>query len=64
MVIAVICLSGCGDGDPKSETKPTAGNGKLQFRANGEDFVRQGFVSKDRWQISFDRVQKSNSCAS
>ncbi|NEN96936.1 MAG: DUF4382 domain-containing protein [Moorea sp. SIO1F2] len=56
MVIAVICLSGCSDGKPKSETKPTAGNGKLQFRANGEDFVRQGFISKDSWQISFDRV--------
>ena len=24
--------------------------------ANGEDFVRQGFVSKDGWRISFDHV--------
>ena len=24
--------------------------------ANGEDFVRQGFVSKDGWQINFDRL--------
>jgi len=30
--------------------------GKLQFYANGEDFVRQGFVSKDGWSISFDHV--------
>jgi hypothetical protein len=36
-----------------------AGSGKdgtLQFYSNGEDFVRQGFVSKDDWSISFDHV--------
>ena len=31
-------------------------SGKLEFYANGEDFVRQGFVSKDGWAISFDHV--------
>jgi len=30
--------------------------GTLQFHANGEDFVRQGFVSKDGWSIDFDHV--------
>jgi hypothetical protein len=30
--------------------------GALEFRANGEDFVRQGFVSKDGWDIFFDHV--------
>ncbi len=30
--------------------------GSLEFRANGEDFVRQGFVSKDGWGISFDNI--------
>ena len=30
--------------------------GTLRFKANGEDFVRQGFVSKDDWTISFDHV--------
>ncbi|MCB0156007.1 MAG: hypothetical protein KDF65_14520, partial [Anaerolineae bacterium] len=30
--------------------------GTLEFRANGEDFVRQGFTSKDGWAISFDHV--------
>ncbi|HEX74020.1 MAG TPA: DUF4382 domain-containing protein [Dehalococcoidia bacterium] len=30
--------------------------GTLQFHANGEDFVRQGFVSKDGWSISFSNV--------
>ena len=33
-----------------------AETGTLQFHANGEDFVRQGFVSKDGWNISFDHV--------
>ena len=30
--------------------------GTLRFDANGEDFVRQGFVSKDGWRITFDHV--------
>jgi hypothetical protein len=30
--------------------------GTLEFRANGEDFVREGFVSKDGWRIDFDHV--------
>lgn len=30
--------------------------GNLSIHANGEDFVRQGFVSKDGWSISFDQV--------
>ncbi|MEM8502789.1 MAG: hypothetical protein AAF716_06505 [Cyanobacteria bacterium P01_D01_bin.1] len=32
------------------------GSGTLEIRANGEDFVRQGFVSKDGWEIEFDHV--------
>lgn len=32
------------------------GSGQLEIRANGEDFVRQGFVSKDGWSINFDQV--------
>jgi hypothetical protein len=35
---------------------PAAKKGTLQFYANGEDFVRQGFVSKDGWAITFDHV--------
>ena len=37
---------------PSSETQV----GTLELRANGEDFIRQGFVSKDGWQIEFDHV--------
>jgi len=32
------------------------GTGTLQFVANGEDFVRQGFTSKDGWAITFDAL--------
>jgi hypothetical protein len=35
---------------------PAVETGTLQFTANGEDFVRQGFVSKDGWAITFDHV--------
>jgi hypothetical protein len=30
--------------------------GTLDFVANGEDFVREGFVAKDGWRIDFDHV--------
>ncbi|NER80845.1 MAG: DUF4382 domain-containing protein [Leptolyngbya sp. SIO1D8] len=30
--------------------------GELEIRANGEDFVRQGFITKDGWQVDFDHV--------
>lgn len=30
--------------------------GTLEVRANGEDFVREGFVTKDGWAIQFDHV--------
>jgi lipopolysaccharide export system protein LptC len=42
--------------DKTTETATTDGKGTLQLVANGEDFVRQGFVTKDGWQISFDNV--------
>ncbi|MBD1866545.1 DUF4382 domain-containing protein [Leptolyngbya sp. FACHB-671] len=38
------------------ETQASGETGTLQIRANGEDFVRQGFVSKDGWEISFDHL--------
>ena len=35
---------------------PDAQVGTLELQANGEDFIRQGFTSKDGWQIEFDHV--------
>lgn len=39
-----------------SNTNDGEQTGTLQFRANGEDFIRQGFVTKDGWAITFDHV--------
>lgn len=39
-----------------SVTAQDDATGVLEFRANGEDFVREGFVSKDGWNISFDHI--------
>lgn len=38
--------------------------GSLVFVANGEDFVRQGFVSKDGWSIDFEHLYVNISEAS
>ncbi len=43
--------------DASTEEDTASGEaGTLEVRANGEDFVRQGFVSKDGWTINFDHV--------
>jgi len=47
-------LTGCSSGKPAEKTN--SGYGVLQFKANGEDFIRQGFTSKDGWNITFDNV--------
>lgn len=40
-----------------TETKTVqATTGTLALVANGEDFIRQGFISKDGWQIDFDHA--------
>jgi hypothetical protein len=49
-LLVLLVLTGCGT------TTALAPTGTLQFRANGEDFIRRGFVSKDGWRISFDHV--------
>lgn len=63
-LMAATTVYGCASGQPSqsqmsSEASPvstTAGAGTLEIRANGEDFVRQGFTSKDGWKIVFDHV--------
>lgn len=39
-----------------SQILASDGSGNLSIVANGEDFVRQGFVTKDGWRIDFDHV--------
>ena len=38
------------------EKKKPENAGSLIFKANGEDFVRQGFIDKQGWHISFDKL--------
>lgn len=53
-----ICLAACGGqdqqpGEQVGEPSAEPGNGSLMIVANGEDFVRDGFISKDGWHIAF-----------
>jgi hypothetical protein len=58
--LVAVVLSGCGSGGTGEqlgkERTETAKNGTLQFKANGEDFIRQGFTTKDGWELTFDHV--------
>ncbi|TVQ42650.1 MAG: DUF4382 domain-containing protein [Gloeocapsa sp. DLM2.Bin57] len=40
----------------ESLVKQATEDGKLSLVAEGEDFVREGFTTKDNWQIEFDHV--------
>lgn len=54
-----LVLLGCsGDGETKTTTSTSTSDtqGSLTLVANGEDFVRQGFVTKDDWNLNFERV--------
>lgn len=51
-VLALVLLVAACGAAPAEPDAP----GELLFTANGEDFVRQGFTSKDGWQISFDHL--------
>lgn len=59
-------LAGCGgdtsqptaDSETSADTASAEGGdtGTLVLVANGEDFIRQGFVTKDGWRIDFENV--------
>ena len=51
-----LILIGCSDDNETATSGDTGPTGTLEFNANGEDFVRQGFISKDGWNINFDHV--------
>ena len=51
----LLTFTGCRkDQPPKAALEDAAGT--IVFTANGEDFVRQGFVDKNGWHISFDKL--------
>ena len=56
MAIFSLALNSCSQENTSKTVSATTDRGMLTLVANGEDFVRQGFVSKDGWEISFNRV--------
>ncbi|WP_339379461.1 DUF4382 domain-containing protein [Okeania hirsuta] len=59
-VIPSALLSSCQTQTTETETEQTQTTdntpGTLKLRANGEDFVREGFVTKDGWKVTFDQL--------
>lgn len=60
LVTSTTLLSGCQTQTSQTKTNQTeitkSTPGTLQIRANGEDFVREGFIAKDGWKIKFDQL--------
>ena len=51
-----LVLSSTGKQNEQKSLAASTEEGTLALVANGEDFVRRGFVSKDGWKINFDRL--------
>ena len=59
LVLLLSSLWGCtqrGTSGASSSSPDFSGEGTLLLQANGEDFIRQGFVTKDGWQLQFDHA--------
>lgn len=50
------CSSETSESNNTSTVANNQGEATLNLVANGEDFVRQGFVTKDGWTMNFDRL--------
>ncbi len=64
LLVGAFLLAACGATTPATTMPDVDGSdqeamGVLQFRANGEDFVREGFVTADGWSLTFDHVYVS-----
>ncbi len=58
LVFILLFLAGCsGVGNTSSNKSVMQSQGTLSLVANGEDFVRKGFTTKDGWQINFEKVE-------
>lgn len=63
MLIALLVPAGCadetsesGDLDEGEIIEDSIESGMLIFNANGEEFIREGFTSKDGWDLNFDQA--------
>ena len=50
------CSSETSESNNTSTVANNQGEATLNLVANGEDFIRQGFVTKDGWTMNFDRL--------
>ena len=56
ITLSSLILLGIGQGERQKTIAASTEEGTLTLVANGEDFVRKGFVSKDGWNINFDHI--------
>lgn len=56
LVIQLGGLLSCRKDGPRQEAAAAPAVGSVAFAANGEDFVRQGFVDKQGWNIRFENL--------
>ena len=60
VLLALLVVAGCTTEqvvDEETQVKDEVINtGTLVFTANGEEFIRDGFVCKDGWELSFDHA--------
>ncbi|WP_052035147.1 hypothetical protein [Xenococcus sp. PCC 7305] len=59
IVLLTTLVTGCKSSESVAQQETAVNTGNFVLVANGEDFVRQGFVAKDGWQIEFDRLEVS-----
>ncbi len=60
ILVALFFTAGCVSEQVVEEEQPVGevseAAGTLVFTANGEEFIREGFVCKDGWELSFDHA--------
>lgn len=56
ITLSSLVIGGFSQQDQQKTIAASTEKGILTLVINGEDFVRQGFVSKDGWEINFDHV--------
>lgn len=54
LLVPVLFLASCEENDDDDDDDSASGKGSLEFYANGEEFIRDGFVGKTGWDIQFD----------
>jgi hypothetical protein len=60
VLVTILLMAGCASQDTVESDLPAdvdaVQTGTLIFTANGEDFIREGFVCKDGWELSFEHA--------